>query len=102
MLTKKEKRQITLTRNTVIAQLSNTGRKGSAQNIRKEKTCLSSMEKKREKNTKTKIPHPWRGNQVSKNKHMNKIKFTYPVSQVSKSEWFSVEDIKTQRQQTRP
>ena len=38
---------------------------------------------------------------VGKNEDMYKIKFLSPVSQVSKSEWFSVEDI-TQRQQTRP
>ena len=30
---------------------------------------------------------------VGKNKDMYKIKFTSPVSQVSQSEWFSVEDI---------
>ena len=30
---------------------------------------------------------------VGKNENMYKIKFTIPVSQVSKSEWFSVEDI---------
>ena len=30
---------------------------------------------------------------VGKNEDMYKIKFTSPVSQVSKNEWFSVEDI---------
>ena len=30
---------------------------------------------------------------VGKNENMYKIKFTIPLSQVSKSEWFSVKDI---------
>ena len=38
---------------------------------------------------------------VGKIEDMYKIKFLSPVSQVSKNEWFSVEDI-TQRQQARP
>ena len=45
-LIKKEKRQKTFTGKSMIGQLSTIGRKGSAQNIRKEKKCLSGMERK--------------------------------------------------------
>ena len=63
LLTKKEKRQKTLTRKTVIGQLSITGREGNALNIRKEKKYLSGIERKTGKSAKTKIHNPWRGNQ---------------------------------------
>ena len=46
VLTKKEERQNTITRKSLIVQLSTTGREGSARNIRKEKKCLSSMERR--------------------------------------------------------
>ena len=46
VLTKKEKRQKTLTRKSVIGQLSTTGREGSSRSIRKEKKCLLGMERK--------------------------------------------------------
>ena len=49
VLTKKEKRQKTLTRKSVIGQLSTTGREGSSQSIRKKKKCLLGMERKTEK-----------------------------------------------------
>ena len=46
VLTKKEKRQKTLTRKPVIGQLSTSGREESARNIRKKKNCLSCIERK--------------------------------------------------------
>ena len=46
VLTKKEKRQKTLTRKSVIGQFSTTRREGSSRNIRKERKCLSGMERK--------------------------------------------------------
>ena len=46
VFTKKEKRQKTLTRKSVIGQLSTTRREGSAPNIRKEKNCLSGIVRK--------------------------------------------------------
>ena len=46
VLTKREKRQKTLTKMSVIGQMSTTGREGSARNIRTEKKCLSAMERK--------------------------------------------------------
>ena len=46
VLTKKEERQNTITRKSLIGQLSTTGREGSARNIRKEKKYLSSMERR--------------------------------------------------------
>ena len=49
--------------------------------------------KKREKRTKTKFVMLGEILKVGKNEDMYKLKFTSPVSQVLKSEWFSVEDI---------
>ena len=60
VLTKKEKRQETLTRKSMIGQLSTTGREESAQNIT---SVYQVWKEKREKSAKTKIRHPWRGNQ---------------------------------------
>ena len=86
VLTKKEKRQKTLT--------SPTGRKGSARNKRQEKKCLSGMEKKnRKKVPKERFATLGEVIKIGKNEDMYNTKFTSPVNQVSKSEWFSAKDM---------
>ena len=59
VLTKKEKRQKTLTRKSVIGELSTTGRQESARNIRKDKKCLSGMERKTRKKRQNKDSSSW-------------------------------------------
>ena len=82
-----------LTRKPVIGQLSSTGREGSARNIRKEREFIRYGKKNGKKAPKQRFVILVEVIKVGKNKDMYKMKFTSKVSQVSKSEWFSVEDI---------
>ena len=93
VLTKKEKRQETLTRKSMIGQLSTTGREGSTQNITREEVFIRYGKKNGKKAPKQRFVILGEVIKVGKNEDMYKIKFTSPVSQVSKSEWSSIEDI---------
>ena len=86
VLTKKEKRQKTLT--------SPTGRKGSARNKRQEKKCLPGMKiKTRKKVPKERFIILGEVIKIGKNEDMHNTKFTSSVNQVSKSDWFSAKDM---------
>ena len=63
VLTKKEKKQKTVTRKSVIEQFRTTGREGSARNVERRRSVYQIWKEKREKSAKTKIRHSWRGNQ---------------------------------------
>ena len=77
----------------MIGQLSTTGREGSAQNLTREEVLIRYGKKNGKKTPKQRFVILGEVIKVGKNEDMYKIKFTSPVSQVSKSEWSSVKDI---------
>ena len=80
VLTKKEKRQETLTRKSMIGQLSTTGREGSAQNITREEVFIRYGKKNGKKAPKQRFVIFGEVIKVGNNEDMYKIKFTSPVS----------------------